>query len=447
MLTADVYHRYDCGDMSLAEVDDMLQYAPQSELENLQNDYPRDNSVADAIYRRYDCDDMSVDEVHDMLLHAPWPELETLQSDLHLATDFNGRIERRGLTRRERRKLPRGDPGRRSSYDLVLVASTVLPLPRSQSPQPSPQLNSSPPPAPLPGLTSLSNPTTITSADDVSKHKPRVRRERTVRSPYFPKVSPVRNRTNVSCVPFPSTRCARFGLIQEELAHDPFQLLVAVTILNKTRGMVAIPVLRLLIARYPTPQDLKKADLQEITRIIQHLGLQNTRARRYIELGRTWVDDPPRKGFRRRKLHYPSPGDGKDVKPNELLADDDERSGAWEVAHLPTAGPYAIDSWRIFCRDQLRGLATGWNGEGARDAFEPEWKRVVPRDKELRAFLRWMWLREGWKWDPLTGERVPASQALIEEGRKGGVVWEVEDGVLQGGRQDGFGRVEAEGYT
>jgi len=30
--------------------------------------------------------------------------------------------------------------------------------------------------------------------------------------------------------------------------------------------------------------------------------------------------------------------------------------------------------------------------------FEPEWMRVVPKDKELRAFLRWKWLKEGWNW-------------------------------------------------
>jgi hypothetical protein len=31
--------------------------------------------------------------------------------------------------------------------------------------------------------------------------------------------------------------------------------------------------------------------------------------------------------------------------------------------------------------------------------------RVLPRDKELRACLRWMWMKEGWEWDPVTGER------------------------------------------
>lgn len=40
-------------------------------------------------------------------------------------------------------------------------------------------------------------------------------------------------------------------------------------------------------------------------------------------------------------------------------------------------GIYALDSWRIFC------------------AGEEEWRDVRPMDKELQAWMRWRWAREG----------------------------------------------------
>ena len=48
--------------------------------------------------------------------------------------------------------------------------------------------------------------------------------------------------------------------------------------------------------------------------------------------------------------------------------------------------------------------------------------RVLPEDKELRACLRWMWMREGWEWDPVTGEREVLREELrkaVNEGRVG----------------------------
>jgi hypothetical protein len=76
----------------------------------------------------------------------------------------------------------------------------------------------------------------------------------------------------------------------------------------------------------------------------------------------------------------------------DAVADARERAigSAWEIGHL-TQGPYALDSWRIFCRDVLLGRSEHWTGKGSEPGFQPEWMRVLPRDKELRACLRWMW--------------------------------------------------------
>lgn len=231
----------------------------------------------------------------------------------------------------------------------------------------------------------------------------------------------------VSSLTFPSIEAPCFGLIQEQLASSPFELLIAVYLLKKTAGRQAFPVLWDLLSAYPTPAEMAEADVQDILYIIQTLGLQNTRSRDISAMARQWCEDPPAPGRRHRKLHYPLQGCGLDIKPKEGAIDDetiDPRNGAYEVAHLRGVGEYGLDSWRIFCRDVLRGVARGYNGEGAPKRFEPEWKSVLPKDKELRACLRWMWLKEGWAWDAYTGNRVKASKELMSAARRGGIVWE-----------------------
>jgi hypothetical protein len=140
-----------------------------------------------------------------------------------------------------------------------------------------------------------------------------------------------------------------------------------------------------------------------------------------------WIEDPPVKGKRYAVPGYPTPTSGRSIKKGEILSDEDERE-AWEIGHM-TQGPYSLDSWRIFCRDILRGVATGWNGEGSEEGFQPEWMRVIPEDKELRAFLRWMWLKEGFEWDPYTGEKVVASPELMTAAMEGRIVWDDEGGM------------------
>lgn len=255
-------------------------------------------------------------------------------------------------------------------------------------------------------------------------------------SPYFVKapLKKTNSQAKVSCIPFPPLQSASFGLVQESLSHDPFRLFIAVIFLNKTRGSVALPVFYELMERYPTPSDLSAAKREDVVEVIQHLGLQNQRAATCINLAKAWLERPPERGKRHRVLHYPKHGDGKDIRPGEIIDEIDERV-AWEVGVLPGVGAYAIDSWRIFCRDQLRGLPSGLpeniTEEEKELEMQKEWTKVLPMDKELRAYLRWRWLRNGWDWDPLTGEREAAGLAEMEKAEKGGVIYEGEDmGVI-----------------
>ncbi|KAJ5677226.1 Pre-mRNA splicing factor [Penicillium maclennaniae] len=242
-------------------------------------------------------------------------------------------------------------------------------------------------------------------------------------SPYFPSLSG----DPESCLPFPPIDAPSFGLIQEQLAHDPFKLIIATIFLNRTRGGVALPILFRVFARYPTIDAMAIANPSELVSMIHCLGFQNQRARKCISIAQIWQVSPPVKNKRYRKLHYPRKLDGRDVGPLEC-ADDEDHRVAWEIAHLPGVGAYSLDSWRIFCRDALRGLATDWKGTGATtDGFVPEWKSVLPQDKELRAYLAWMWLKEGWIWDHHTGDLTPASEKMMRAAQKGGVAHQ-EDG-------------------
>ena len=245
-------------------------------------------------------------------------------------------------------------------------------------------------------------------------------------SPYFP--SPHKPRPHfLSTLPFPPLSAERFGLMQERLAHDPFRLLIATIFLNKTPGERAMPVFYKLMEQYPDPEALAKAEASDITKIIQKLGFQNQRARKIVAMSKAWVGKPPVKGKRYRKVDYPVKGDGKNVKVDDVLDNSDKRV-AWEISHLPGIGAYGHDSWRMFCRDALLGKARDWNGEDAEDQnFEPEWKRVLPLDKELRAWMTWMWLKEGWIWNKETGNRTKASEELMDMARGGGIVVEEQE--------------------
>lgn len=264
-------------------------------------------------------------------------------------------------------------------------------------------------------------------------------------SPYFSSSSSTRQPKSpskrappgtLSCIPFPPLDAPHFGLVQEKVAHQPFWLLVAVTFLIRTKGTAALPVFYAVKSRFPTPDRMADpANAGEITEMIRHLGLAANRLGLIQKYARLFMDNPPRPGRVYRVRNYDSRdmggpragaslGSARSVSrggmltPGRELEDgsegggedgsedggEDSESDGWEIGHM-TQGKYAIDSWRIFCRDQCLGRAADWNGACREPEFQPEWMRVRPDDKELRAYLRWMWMREGWEWDPETGSR------------------------------------------
>ncbi|KAF7329568.1 hypothetical protein MKEN_00219700 [Mycena kentingensis (nom. inval.)] len=166
------------------------------------------------------------------------------------------------------------------------------------------------------------------------------------------------------------------NLIQERVASDPWKVLVAVTLLNKTAGKLALPVFWDMMTRWPTPFALSQVAESELVTLLHPLGTQNRRAQRLIALSRAYLLDPPSTHDPRR-----SRASGPLISPRKRA-----RYPETPISHLPGAGAYALDSYRIFC------------------AGGDEWRAVRPSDKELVRYLRWRWAVEaGMLWDPVLG--------------------------------------------
>ncbi|KAI9695116.1 MAG: hypothetical protein M1820_008884 [Bogoriella megaspora] len=336
----------------------------------------------------------------------------------------------------------------------------------------SPHFLSPSPSTPIPSTPIPSTPIPST------KHTPSLRRHPSLRtstkSPHFPSPSPSRTPRppkGTTTARFPPLSAPRFGLIQESLSTHPFHLLLAVILLNQTSGRAAIPVFHSIIRRFPEISDfvdMNDADGEELEGMVKPLGL-GYRARTMRRLAECWVREPPRRGWRwslrgrSGGMDYFGRGEGKEVGRGEVLGDEegevnvevegedgvgrmevkgrDERKAALEIGHLPGCGAYAWDSWRIFCRDGLRGregrvwMLKEKDGEDEDGVarfpcepleFEEEWKRVLPKDKELRPFLGWMWLKEGWIWDPDTGYKERADANLVGRATNESLDWVAE---------------------
>ncbi|KAH8910786.1 hypothetical protein BR93DRAFT_923503 [Coniochaeta sp. PMI_546] len=301
-------------------------------------------------------------------------------------------------------------------------------------------------------------------------HTPTLKRARSIISPFFtpsPTKKPPRPpRGTISGLPFPPLSSPHFGLIQESLSHDTFRLLVAVTFLIRTAGKAAIPVFHRVMERFPTPEAFVEADMEaELVPMIAHLGLPARRCAAIGKYAKIWTERPPVPGVKHVVRGYPRQnacpmddverqGEGDDEEREDKAGEEEETVGVrqaeesgsrstsvtpetakrsksklnsseWEIGHL-TQGQYAIDSWRIFCRDIFLGKSDSWMGPPGRlgsgnvEPLEPEWMRVLPEDKELRACLRWMWMREGFEWDPLNGSKSPLREEMrmaVENGR------------------------------
>lgn len=131
-----------------------------------------------------------------------------------------------------------------------------------------------------------------------------------------------------------------YTLIQEELYRDPWKVLVACMLLNKTCGTQMRKIIWDLFALCPTPKAAIAVKTEKIEEVIRPLGLQNKRARMIQKfskdyLGKEWVN----------------------------------------VGELHGIGKYATDAYAIFC--------------------EGRWREVKPEDHKLVDYWRYLCATDG----------------------------------------------------
>lgn len=131
-----------------------------------------------------------------------------------------------------------------------------------------------------------------------------------------------------------------YGLLEEELYDDPWKLLVACMLLNKTAGTQVRKVIWELFQLCPTPAAAVAADVQQVQALIQPLGLFRKRALAIQQLSQDYLYKQWR-------------------HPTELFG----------------IGKYAADAYLMFCRGR--------------------WREVQPEDKDLRRYREWLEQTEG----------------------------------------------------
>ncbi|PCH37605.1 hypothetical protein WOLCODRAFT_140960 [Wolfiporia cocos MD-104 SS10] len=221
---------------------------------------------------------------------------------------------------------------------------------------------------------------------------------------HLPRDGAFRNFYNAFMQSFQRLYVAKPILIQEYVAHDPWKVLVAVTLLNKTAGKHAVPVFQSLIAEWPTAKALAQAPPAAILDRIEHLGLGVIRTQRLIKLSQDYLDDPPVPGRLRPSrcyiyicAHDPST-DMDDAGAPTRTSRVRQRYPPTVVSHLPGCGAYALDSYRIFC------------------GHADEWQVVRPTDKELIKYLKWRWAVEKLRqWDSVLGPGAPLCLNYIRD--------------------------------
>lgn len=239
--------------------------------------------------------------------------------------------------------------------------------------------------------------------------------------------------------PIPPLTAEWFGLELERLAGDPFSVLIVSATIELTAGVPELSrhqFRKELLRRWPTADKLAVVSPAEIMALVVSLGLGPERAERLRDTLQTLAKEydkmPPTKDRRFGLENYP-PGAVQNIIDDEVFEAEENdlanevyaRNASWEITHI-TKRHVVIDAWRIFCRDVLLGRAQDWTGTGAAPGFDPEWKRVSPEDPSLRSFLGWMWMREGWFWDPDTGVKQPLPESTRLAVNQGRVHWNAQ---------------------
>jgi endonuclease-3 len=78
--------------------------------------------------------------------------------------------------------------------------------------------------------------------------------------------------------------------LQTQEDGDPFKILIGTILSARTRDETTTNVIAMLFSRFKNPDELSKANLSEIKKLIQKIGFYNVKATRIKEVSRILVD-------------------------------------------------------------------------------------------------------------------------------------------------------------
>jgi len=78
--------------------------------------------------------------------------------------------------------------------------------------------------------------------------------------------------------------------LQTQEDGDPFKILIGTILSARTRDETTTNVIKLLFSRFKNPDELSKANLSEIKKLIQKIGFYNVKAIRIKEVSKILVD-------------------------------------------------------------------------------------------------------------------------------------------------------------
>ncbi|RSH87403.1 hypothetical protein EHS25_003313 [Saitozyma podzolica] len=244
------------------------------------------------------------------------------------------------------------------------------------------------------GTSSMAPPT----PESLPRRKPRAPRpEPIVEIPIPPPSTPTRatrrkrsqveTSTSTTRVVVPNERglvepVGKIHLIQEKVRHDPWRMLVATSLLNKTAGRAAIPIYWELLRRWPNADALSQASVSDLAALLYPLGLFNQRAsslvrfsQQYLQLSWPLVSSDasglpvtipaPIPIFTPSPISRFSPSPKTEPLPEDLDLD---------VRIFFGAGIYASDSFRIYS-----DLLPGRGGPEKEGKWVKKWERARRR--------------------------------------------------------------------
>lgn len=86
-------------------------------------------------------------------------------------------------------------------------------------------------------------------------------------------------------------------LFQEYLKDEPFWMLVACCLVNKTKWTQAQPAFDEIRSRWPTPEALSEAAPDDVYGVVWQLGLGDRRSKQLVALARSYIRVKPASAY------------------------------------------------------------------------------------------------------------------------------------------------------